>query len=96
MNNVYSIIRKPLVTEKTTIQKEESNKVVFEVDGRANKIEIKNAVQKLFNVSVIDVAVMNYRGKRKRLGRSMGKRPDWKKAVVTLKQGETIEFFEGV
>ncbi len=96
MNNVYSIIRRPLVTEKTTIQKEESNKVVFEVDGRANKIEIKNAVQKLFNVSVMNVSVMNYRGKRKRLGRSSGKRPDWKKAVVTLKQGDTIEFFEGV
>jgi large subunit ribosomal protein L23 len=96
MNNVYSIIRRPLVTEKTTIQKEESNKVVFEVDGRANKIEIKNAVQKLFNVSVMNVSVMNYRGKRKRLGRSAGKRPDWKKAVVTLKQGDTIEFFEGV
>ena len=96
MKDIYRIVRRPIVTEKSSIIKDEAGKVTFEVDRRANKVEIKQAVQKLFNVTVLDVHIMNYSGKNKRLGRSMGKRPDWKKAILTLKSGDSIEFFEGV
>jgi large subunit ribosomal protein L23 len=96
MKDVYGIIRRPIVTEKSTVQREEINAVTFEVDRRANKIEIKDAVQRLFNVTVTDVRVMNFTGKSKRVGRHTGKKSDWKKAVVALKDGDSIEFFEGV
>jgi len=96
MKDMYGIIRRPIVTEKSTIQREEINAVTFEVDRRANKIEIKEAVQRLFNVTVTDVRVMNFTGKAKRVGKTVGKKSDWKKAVVALKDGDTIEFFEGV
>jgi large subunit ribosomal protein L23 len=96
MKDIYGVIRKPIVTEKSNIQKEDSNKVTFEVDRKANRIEIRNAVQKLFNVKVVDVNVMNFRGKKKRVGRVIGRKSDWKKAVVTLKPGDKVEFFEGV
>ena len=96
MKDMYGIIRRPIVTEKSTIQREESNAVTFEVDRRANKIEIKEAVQRLFNVTVTDVRVMNFSGKAKRVGRHIGKKSDWKKALVVLKDGDSIEFFEGV
>ena len=96
MEDAYKIIKRPLITEKSTIQKEMDNQLAFEVDRRANKIEIKKAVEKIFKVQVENVRTMNYRGKRKRLGRTMGRRPHWKKAVVTLKPGQKIEFFEGV
>ncbi len=96
MEDAYRIIRRPLITEKSTLQKEMHNQLAFEVDRRANKIEIKNAVEKIFKVQVKDVRTMNYQGKRKRLGRTMGRRSHWKKAVVTLQPGEKIEFFEGV
>lgn len=96
MKEIYGCIRRSVITEKSNLQKETSNKVTFEVDRRANKIEIKQAVQRLFNVKVVDVNIMNFEGKKKRLGRITGKKSDWKKAVVTLKQGEKIEFFEGV
>ena len=96
MKDIYGIIRRPIVTEKSTIQREEINAVTFEVDRRANKIEIKEAVQKLFNVTVTDVRVMNFSGKSKRVGRYTGKKSDWKKAIVALKEGDSIEFFEGV
>lgn len=96
MKNLYDVVRRPLITEKSSIQKDEVNQVTFEVARNTNKIEIKNAVQKLFNVKVLDVRTMNFKGKKKRVGRSMGKRPDWKKAVVTLNPGDNIEFFEGV
>ena len=96
MKDMYGVIRRPIVTEKSSTHKDENNKVTFEVDRRANKIEIKNAVQKLFNVTVVDVHVMNCTGKNKRVGRSMGKQSDWKKAVISLKTGDNIEFFEGV
>jgi large subunit ribosomal protein L23 len=76
--------------------KEELNQISFAVDPRANKIEIKEAVKKLINVHVLKVHTINMLGKRKRLGRSEGKKSDWKKAVVTLKEGERIDFFEGV
>ncbi len=96
MEDAYRIIRRPLITEKSTLQKEMHNQLAFEVDRRANKIEIKKAVEKIFKVQVEDVRTMNYQGKRKRLGRTMGRRSHWKKAVVTLQPGEKIEFFEGV
>ena len=96
MEDAYKIIKRPLITEKSTIQKEMDNQLAFEVDRRANKIEIKKAVEKIFKVQVENVRTMNYQGKRKRLGRTMGRRPHWKKAVVTLKPGQKIEFFEGV
>ena len=95
MKNIYEIIKRPILTEKTTIQKEEANKITFEVDRKANKIEIKQAVEKIFKVKVADVNTMMVRGKVKRVGRFKGKRPDWKKAVVTLKPGEQIPFLEG-
>ena len=96
MEDAYKIIRRPLITEKTTIQKEMDNQLAFEVDRRANKIEIKKAVERIFKVQVETVRTMNYQGKKKRLGRTMGRRRHWKKAVVTLKPGQKIEFFEGV
>jgi large subunit ribosomal protein L23 len=96
MKDIFGIIRRPIVTEKSTLQREAINAVTFEVDRRANKIEIKDAVQRLFNVTVTDVRVMNFTGKAKRVGKTVGKKSDWKKAVVALKDGDSIEFFEGV
>jgi len=96
MKDIYGCIRRALITEKSNLLKQAANQVVFEVHRDANKLEIKQAVQKLFNVKVAHVNVMQCEGKRKRVGRYTGKRPDWKKAVVTLQKGETIEFFEGV
>ena len=91
----YDIIRRPLITEKTNIQKETSNQFTFEVDRRANRVEIKRAIEKIFNVKVANTRTMHVRGKVKRRGRILGKRRDWKKAIVTLMPGERIEFFEG-
>ena len=91
----YDIIRRPVITEKTNIQKDEANQVTFEVDARANRIEVKRAVEQIFNVKVADTRTMNVRGKVKRRGRILGKRRNWKKAIVTLMPGERIEFFEG-
>jgi len=96
MKDSYSILKKPLITEKSNLLKEELNQIIFEVDKKANKIEIKEAVEKLFKVNVIKVHTINMQGKIKRLGRSRGKKPDWKKAIVTLKEGEHVDFFEGV
>ena len=96
MKDSYSILKQPLITEKSNLLKEELNQIVFEVDKKANKIEIKEAVEKLFKVNVIKVHTINMQGKIKRLGRSRGKKPDWKKAIVTLKEGEHVDFFEGV
>lgn len=90
------IILRPLLTEKNALLKETQNRVVFEVAKDANKLEIKRAVEEAFKVSVEAVNVLNVKGKVKRLGRNLGKRRDWKKAVITLKEGSTIEFFEGV
>jgi len=95
MKELHQIIKRPLVTEKSTRQKEESNQIAFVVDPRANKIQIRQAVEKLFKVKVQAVRTMNMVGKRKRMGRHFGWTPDWKKAIVTLKEGERIEFFEG-
>jgi large subunit ribosomal protein L23 len=94
--NPYEIIRGPIITEKGTIQKELNNQLTFEVDRRANRVEIRHAVEKVFNVRVEKVRTMQIKGKVKRLGRTMGRRRDWKKAIVTLAEGQNIEFFEGV
>lgn len=93
---VHQIIRKMLVTEKTTLAREESNKYIFEVDRKANKVEIGRAVEKLFKVKVVDVHVMNVLGKKKRAGRVIGQKSSWKKAIITLTAGNRIEIFEGV
>ena len=92
----YDIIKRPMITEKSTIQKDTINQVCFEVDRRANRVEIRNAVEKLFNVKVASVRTMQVKGKVKQRGRIVGKRRDWKKANVKLMPGERIEFFEGV
>ena len=93
--DMYRIIRRALITEKSTIAKEE-NKYIFEVNQKANKIEIAKAVEKLFKVKVLDVRIMNVLGKKKRVGRIMGEKRSWKKAVVTLASGSRIEIHEGV
>ena len=90
------LIRRPLISEKSTRIKEASNTVCFEVDRRANKIEIQRAVEKLFGVKVADVRVANRQGEWKRMGRFLGQRKSWKKAYVRLAAGEKLEFFEGV
>ncbi len=90
------IIRKPIITEKSTIEREISNIVSFAVDPRSNKLEIKAAVEALFDVKVIDVRTSRVRGKMRRTGKHAGRRPDWKKARVQLREGDSIEFFEGV
>lgn len=92
--DLHSVLRRPLVTEKTTLLKEEANQVVFKVRRDANKNEIRQAAEKLLGVGVTAVNTMVYRGKMKRMGRHLGKRPNWKKAVVTLAPGEEVEFFE--
>jgi large subunit ribosomal protein L23 len=96
MKDYYSVLKKPLITEKSNLMKDELNQIAFEVDKRANKIEIKESIEKIFKVHVVKVHTLNIKGKKKRVGRSQGKKPDWKKAVITLKKGETIDFFEGV
>lgn len=96
MKDPRSIIRRPVITEKATRAREDFNQYAFEVDRGANKIEIKKAVESLFNVRVVRVRTLTNLGKTVRVGRSRGKRPDWKKALVTLAQGNKIEFFEGI
>ncbi len=94
--NPSDVLKRPLITEKATQMKSMANAVSFEVDRRAKKKQIQEAVEKLFKVKVMNVRTMNVSGKVKRRGRTVGLRPGWKKAVVTLKPGEKIEFFEGV
>lgn len=91
----YDIIKRPIITEKTNIQKDEHNQVTFEVDRNANRIEVLRAVEQIFKVKVADIHTLNVRGKYKRRGRVLGRRRNWKKAIVTLMPGERIEFFEG-
>ncbi len=88
---LYRVIKKMLLTEKGTILREQSNQYNFEVNPRANKIEVKKAVEKIFKVNVLAVRVINVHGKLKRVGKVMGKRSDWKKAVVTLAPDNRIE-----
>lgn len=95
MRAPHQIVRRPVVTEKGTALKEQ-NKYLFEVDRRANKVQIRQAVEALFHVKVAAVHTVAMRGRLKRLGRFVGRTSDWKKAIVTLKEGHSIEFFEGV
>ena len=95
MKNLYEVLRRPLITEKSNLLKETQGSLCFEVHRDATKPEIKKAVETLFSTKVADVRVANVHGKVKRQGRFVGKRPDWKKAYVVLKKGEKmIEFFE--
>lgn len=95
--NANQIIRRPLVTEKSTMLRETDNVIAFEVDGNANKIQVKQAVEELFNVKVAEVRLFNVRGKMKRMGRWAGRRRDWRKAYVRLVAGEKApDFVEGV
>ena len=92
--NIYDVIKKPLITEKTTVEKDERNVIAFVVNRAANKIEIKAAVKQLFNAEVASVNTMNVAGKTKRTAKGIGKRSNWKKAYVTLKEGSNVDFFE--
>jgi large subunit ribosomal protein L23 len=95
MNNLFDVIRRPLLTEKSTLLKESQHTLVFEVHRDATKPEIKKAVEALFDTKVAGVRVARVHGKVKRQGRYSGRRPDWKKAFVVLKKGEKmVEFFE--
>lgn len=109
MRSPQTVIKRPILTEKGTHlretgghpytpseEEEYAHKVLFEVARDANKIEIREAVERLFNVTVLNVRTQLVRGKERRIGRFAGRRPHWKKAIVTLKAGEKIEFFEGV
>jgi len=96
VKETVSVIIRPLITEKSTIQKETQNQIALRVDPGANKIDIGRAVEEVFKVKVVKVRTMNMQGKKKRMGRHSGKRSDWKKAIITLAPGERIEFFEGV
>ncbi len=95
MNDPFAIIKMPLLSEKSDRMKDKHNKISLVVDRRANKTQIKAAVETMFKTKVVDVNVINVRGKVKRLGLRRGKRPDWKKAVATLAPGQKVEFIEG-
>lgn len=96
MADWYWIFKEMLVTEKSTQIKDLYNKVSFVVDKKANKMQIKKAVEEIFKVKVESVNIMNMRGKNKRVGYHMGMTPSWKKAVVTLVEGETLDILEGL
>lgn len=95
MKNIYTILKKPLFTEKGGSLKESNNKILVEVSKDANKIDIKRAIEEIFKVKVEKVSTINTNGKWKRYGKSLGKRPDRKKAIITLKKGEKLDFIEG-
>lgn len=94
--NIHDVIQQPIVTEKSNIAREEANIATFRVDPGATKHEIRRAVEQLFEVKVECVRTMRQQGKKKRVGKHVGRRPAWKKAIVELAEGQTIEFFEGV
>lgn len=94
--DIYRVIIEPQIAEKGSLQKELYNQITFKVDRRANKVEIRRAIETLFKTKVLHVRTMNMKGKKRRVGRNIGRRPDWKKAIVKLAPGENIEFFEGV
>lgn len=96
MKNICSVVKKPCLTEKGMFLQETHNQIVVKVDPRANKLEIKEAVEKLFNVKVDKVRTCNMHGKEKRVGSNVGRRCDWKKAVVSLAQGHKIDFLENL
>jgi len=95
--HIYEVLKRPIITEKSNIQKDYYGQYTFEVDRRANKLQVKEAVEKIFGVDVVSVNIMNMPAKRGRFGRRrVVRKPAWKKAVVKLAPGQRIEFFEGV
>jgi len=94
--HIYEVLKRPIVTEKTSSLASDFHRYTFEVDKRANKHLVKEAVEEAFDVEVTAVNIMNVRGKTRRHGKQTGRTRDWKKAVVTLVPGQSIEFFEGV
>jgi large subunit ribosomal protein L23 len=96
MNDPYQIIKRPVITEKANLAKEEDNQLVFEVAMVANKVDVRNAIEQLFDVKVVKIQTQVVPGKVKRQGRHWGKTSKWKKAVVKLAKGDTIDFFEGM
>ena len=95
MKHPHEILMRPLITEKSMLARENNNQFAFKVASDASKLEIANAVEKAFSVKVLDVRTINVLGKKKRRGRIMGKRADWKKAIVRLAEGDNIKYFEG-
>jgi len=95
MKEMFRVLAAPLITEKGTLLQEDGNQVLFRVPTSANKTEIRQAVERLFDVKVAKVRTLNYLGKNRRVGRIQGRRPAWKKAYVTLAEGQRIDFFEG-
>jgi large subunit ribosomal protein L23 len=91
----YRILEKPLITEKSTMMQEQGNRVMFQVKRTANKMQIKEAVQSIFNVTVLHVNTINVKPRSRRMGRHVGLTKAWKKAIVLLKEGDRIDFFEG-
>jgi large subunit ribosomal protein L23 len=96
MKSLFDVIRRPLITEKANLDKEVHNTYHFEVPVTVDRQEIKEAVEKVFQVHVEDVRTMVVRGKEKRMGRFLGRKPSWKKAIVTLREGDKIDLFEGI
>ncbi len=94
MKNVFDIIKKPCLTEKAMLLQEHENQVVLKVDPRANKIEIKDAAEQLFNLKITKVRTANMHGKSKRVGKHSGITNDWKKAVISLKEGQKLDFLD--
>ncbi len=94
--NIHEVIQRPLVTEKSSIGRDEHNLATFAVDPRANKHDIRRAVEQLFDVSVLEVRTMRQPRKKRRVGTKIGRKSEWKKAIVQLAEGQSIEFFEGV
>lgn len=95
MATLFRTVVRPIMTEKTSAAYQDRQEYTFEVASDANKTSIRAAIEKLFGVTVTGVQTMNCRGKTRRVGQSIGKRANWKKAIVTLKQGDTIDIFEG-
>jgi len=87
----HQIVQNPILTEESTLQTENRNRYTFRVEPKANKQQIRDAIERLFNVRVVSVNTMNYRGKMRRRGRNTGRRAAWKKAVVTLREGDSID-----
>ena len=94
--NIHDVIRRPLVTEKSTVARETSNVVALAVDPRASKFDVQRAVEALFDVKVLSVRTMRMAPKMRRVGKNAGRKPEWKKALVQLAEGQSIEFFEGM
>lgn len=95
MKGAHDVVKAPLISEKGTLLTESANQFLFKVRPDANKIEVKQAVESIFKVKVVQVRMARYLGKVRRIGRNVGRRSDWKKAYVTLKEGDKIDFFGG-